>query len=217
MEHLTIHNLDKKDSITCQFNPSDLSFKKSNSWKSDESGSGGKKTAPELNFAGEGLQTISLSLTFDTYESDPLLPVTTHTDKLLKLMHADVSATSKNKQGRPPHLQLQWGKTSSVRVVLTQLDHKYTLFTPDGTPVRATVQLTLQEVPDPSANKGQNPTSRAAGARRVRMVQPGDTLDWIAADELGDPGSWRLVAEANAIDDPRRLRAGQYLVIPPEA
>jgi nucleoid-associated protein YgaU len=65
--------------------------------------------------------------------------------------------------------------------------------------------------------KGQNPTSRAAGAQRVHMVQPGDTIDLIAADHLGEPTDWRQLAEANNLDDPRRLRPGMALLIPGEA
>ena len=66
-------------------------------------------------------------------------------------------------------------------------------------------------------NKGQNPTSRAAGAQRVHVVEPGDTIDLIASNEIGEPGDWRQLAEANQLDDPRRLRPGQRLMIPAEA
>src|SRR5262249_62096834 len=97
---------------------------------------------------------------------------------------------------------------------------QFTLFLSSGLPVRATLTIGLQEVPKDAAknkSKGQNPTSRAAGARRVHVVQPGDTIDLIASTELGDPNAWRRLAEANALDDPRRLRAGQPLLIPEEA
>jgi hypothetical protein len=218
VERLKIYNLDtNKEVLSCQFNPDELSFSKSNTWQ--ETNSAGSKL-PDVQFKGEGLQTMDLSLTFDTFECEPPIAVTHRTGALLALMQADIAEgaqTDKNNQSRPPHLQLLWGKTRSQPMVLTQVSQKFTLFTSDGTPVRATLQVKLQEIPDTSQKKGQNPTSRAAGARRVRVVEPGDTLDWISAQELGDPGAWRMLAEANALEDPRRLQPGMYLIIPPEA
>jgi len=112
-----------------------------------------------------------------------------------------------------------WGKFSTFPAVITQVGQKFTLLLENVLPARATLSVTLQEVPKKAAKKrqqGQNPTSRAAGASRVRVVQMGDTIDLIAADELGDAGAWRRVAETNNLEDPRRLTPGQALLIPAE-
>ena len=104
MEYLTILNVDNKQSVRCQYNPNELSFNKSNKWESKDSGGSSK---PTVTFKGEGLQSISLSLTFDTYESEDSAPVTRLTDKVLELMKPAVSEPTKNsksKQSRPPHL-----------------------------------------------------------------------------------------------------------------
>ena len=50
----------------------------------------------------------------------------------------------------------------------------------------------------------------------MRVVQLGDTIDQIATEEMGEPSDWRRLAEANNLDDPRRLRPGQVLLIPAE-
>ena len=102
----------------------------------------------------------------------------------------------------------------STRAVIESFNQKFTLFAESGKPARAEITLTLKQVDAPSG--GQNPTSRAAGARRMRVVEPGDTIDLVAAQELGAPSAWRALAEMNELDDPRRLRAGQVLLIPPE-
>jgi hypothetical protein len=47
-------------------------------------------------------------------------------------------------------------------------------------------------------------------------VQPGDTLDSIAARALADPDDWRALARRNDIADPARLTAGTTLLIPAE-
>ena len=57
---------------------------------------------------------------------------------------------------------------------------------------------------------------RRIGQEAAALVQPGDTIDLIASDELGAPTDWRRLAEANNLNDPRRLRPGQALLIPAE-
>jgi nucleoid-associated protein YgaU len=47
------------------------------------------------------------------------------------------------------------------------------------------------------------------------VVEEGDTLTKIASQFLGSESEWRRIAEANGIDDPAQLRAGQRLSIPP--
>jgi len=49
----------------------------------------------------------------------------------------------------------------------------------------------------------------------MHVVRSGDRLDNIAAKEYGDAGNWRPIAEANNLDDPRRLQPGHVLIIPP--
>ncbi len=49
---------------------------------------------------------------------------------------------------------------------------------------------------------------------KTRTVHRGDTLSSIAAAEYKDATQWRPIAEANAIDNPRKLKVGQVLTIP---
>jgi nucleoid-associated protein YgaU len=50
---------------------------------------------------------------------------------------------------------------------------------------------------------------------KTRTLLRGETLGSIAAQEYNDPTLWRPIAEANGIDNPRRLTPGQVLAIPP--
>ena len=197
--------------VACHFNPEDLTISKSNTWSWQGSPGSNLPTVP---FGGEGPRTLSMRLVFDTYEART--DVRAATDLLVGLMAAPASNQS---DSRPPHVTFGWGQFTSFRAVITSLSQTFSLFLEDGTPVRANVQVTLQEIPMASAENqqsGQNPTSHAAGARRARLVQAGDTIDLIASEEFGDPGSWRVIAEANNLDNPRRLRPGQRLLIPRE-
>lgn len=51
---------------------------------------------------------------------------------------------------------------------------------------------------------------------RVHVVKEGESLALVAIRELDDHSRWREIADLNAIRDPRRLEAGQELVLPPE-
>ena len=202
----TISTVDEpKIELPCQFNPSGFTLSKTNSWAEPKT-----LEATEFQFTTEGLRRIDgLTLWFDTYEQDKA--VTTLTDQLREMMRATVGGKN-NTKPRPPHVVFTWGQYRSFTCVVTSVAEEYKLFFADGRPARSQVKVSLLEVPMPQT--GQNPTSRAAGARRVYTVQLGDTLDWIASTELGDAGAWRSLAEANDVDDPRRLRPGQRLFIP---
>jgi len=48
----------------------------------------------------------------------------------------------------------------------------------------------------------------------TRLVKRGDSLGSIANEVYRDPARWRVIAEANQIDDPRHLTIGLRLAIP---
>jgi hypothetical protein len=200
--------------VDCQFNPSELTISKSNQWQSSHSST---TPLPDMTFQGEGPSSFTLNLTFDSYEQRQ--DVRHLTDAVLSLMSASVEerGPQNNVSKRPPHVMFTWGNFSTFPAVIEKIDQKFTLFLDDGRPARATLTVSLKEVPKKrTKEQGQNPTSRAAGASRVHVVQLGDTIDLIAADALGDPGAWRTIAEANDLDDPRRLNPGRALLIPSE-
>ncbi|MCL4247673.1 MAG: LysM peptidoglycan-binding domain-containing protein [Anaerolineae bacterium] len=84
---------------------------------------------------------------------------------------------------------------------------------PDVIVITATFQpapvTTLQ--PTPSALAGQPTAVAEAGAARRYVVQPGDTLSLIAANE---GVSVALLIQANNLTDPNLLEVGQELLIP---
>lgn len=85
----------------------------------------------------------------------------------------------------------------------------------------AAVDEPEQVKPAPTAMPPVDPTQPShevgnteAPAALDYVVQQGDTLETIAEQKLGTAEKWRLIAEANGIDDPRSLRVGQKLKIP---
>jgi nucleoid-associated protein YgaU len=59
------------------------------------------------------------------------------------------------------------------------------------------------------------PPPGARGGERFVLVADGDTLQKIAARELGSAAQWRRLLDWNPGLDPRRLRAGTRIALPP--
>jgi nucleoid-associated protein YgaU len=49
---------------------------------------------------------------------------------------------------------------------------------------------------------------------RSHVVQQGETLSSLAAQYYGRPGEWRSIADANGIEDPRRMVVGAFVTMP---
>lgn len=214
LAHATITNLDKGGiPIKCMFNPKEYSFSKTNSW---ESGKTPSKNAPELQFTGGQPATLTMQLFFDTYAQGKDVRKA-YTDAFWELMNIDPSKKdNKNKYGRPPQVLFQWGTNWAFKAVITSLKQQFTLFLSDGTPVRATLDVTFQQLQDTAQLAPQNPTSAGVGGERVWQVKAGDTLSWIAFREYGDATKWRAIANANGLIQVRELTPGTVLVIPNE-
>jgi hypothetical protein len=200
--------------VVFAYNPKEYSISKSNTWNAPQSNRGTDSSA--LEFGGGQPMELKLQLFFDTYEAGTDVRKQ-YTDKLFKLMeiNSGLPAGSSNRTGQPPKCKLQWGKVFSFVCYVTSVSCQYTLFLADGTPVRATTDVQLKQAVDPKQQPGTNPTSGGEGGERTRLVRPGDRLDLIAYREFGDAGRWRVIARANNLADPLKLRPGQVLVIPP--
>ena len=96
--------------------------------------------------------------------------------------------------------------------IVTGVTVTYVLFDVDGRPLRARCSVELEEVG--GATAGQNPTSGALEARRTHQLVAGDLLPHLAWREYGDATAWRVIAEANDLDDPMDLTPGVELLLP---
>ena len=64
-------------------------------------------------------------------------------------------------------------------------------------------------------NPHQNPTSGGGPPLEIHKVIQGDRLDLIADNVYGDATLWRQIATFNRIKNPKQLRPGQMITIPP--
>jgi hypothetical protein len=207
-------NLDKPAvPVRCMFNPKEYTLNKQNNWYEGEAPG---RNVPQMEFISGSPATLQMQLFFDTYD----LGVDVrdlYTSHLWSMMMVDPSLRDpRTFKSRPPRVRFIWGKSWSFDAVITSMRQQFTLFTALGFPVRATVDVTFQQVKDSSQLRMQNPTSGGVGGERVWRVAAGDTLAWIAFKEYGDATRWRLIADANRLTNLRRLTPGAILVIPNE-
>jgi hypothetical protein len=206
-----IINLDSGARIECLFNPNAYTYHKTNEWVQ---GAGGGRNMPQLEFSRGMPATLQMQLFFDTYAQATDVR-STHTEAIWNLMLVDPALKdAKTQRARPPRVRFQWGQSWTFDAVITSITQRFTLFLGNGTPVRATLDVTFQQSKDPADLPAQNPTSGGVGGERVWTVNAGDTLAWIAFKEYGDATLWRPIAEANRLANVRRLTPGAVLVIP---
>lgn len=196
--------------IEFRFNPEQYSITKSATWKSDPQKAA--EQAPPPQFEGTAARTMDLSILLD--ESESSNGVASDVEKLFDCCTPS-SQSIDNNQPRPPYVVFAWGTFFSFTAYITSITAKYTLFRPNGMPIRAECSLKLTEVPD--ARPRQNPTSGSLEAQRIFTVSTGDTLASVAYREYADAALWRALAEANDIDDPFHLPPGTTLLVPPAA
>jgi contractile injection system tube protein len=190
-----------KGAIDVLFNPNNYTVEKSN--QIAESSVPGLQ-APILQYVHGNTRTLSMELFFDTYEEQT--DVRDHTDKIYGLLEIDAE------KHVPPICRISWGGFS-FRGVLDHASGKFSLFLPDGTPVRANLNVTFKEFIEVEILVRADPT-QSADHRKTRVVRSGDRLPALAFEEYGDAAKWRPIADANGIDDPKTLAAGTRLIIP---
>lgn len=223
---LTIRKVNPTDpanpeGIKVLFNPNSYSIAKSVTWSAPRASDGTTQqtvnttNAPMLSFGGGGSRVLTLELFFDVTEMAGAIPpvkdVRTLTNKIVALSLIDQDAKP---TPRPPTCEVSWGtqpKGSDFPFVgvVSSLTQRFTLFRNSGEPIRATLTVVFTEFLDPVADKrGTDPELT------TRVVKRGDTLASIAAEVYRDPTRWRIIAEANELDDPRHLLIGATLRVP---
>lgn len=225
VEKLTITPYDQENDkqignpIHVQFNPNTYSITKALTWNGpqptkppDENKTEVKYNAPKLTFGGGDSRQLSLELFYDVTENFEKLDsqdVRHLTNQIVMLTRIVKDAT------QPPVCKLDWGEKPPEGSdfpfvgVVVNLGQRFTLFSSNGVPLRATLTVTFKEfIGLTKAVKEVDPEST------THVVRQGDSLSSIAAEVYRNATQWRLIAEANRIDNVRRLMPGMRLTIP---
>jgi nucleoid-associated protein YgaU len=200
LEKATIIRRRTNERITVMFNPAEYSFDVGNNFA--EIGIPGLRTPP-VQYVRGNARALKMELFFDTFESGA--DVRGNTQQITALLDPETNTQA------PPILLFNWGGFS-LQCVLETVSQRFTMFAEDGTPVRATLNVSFKEYErvDVEIRSGffiAPPT--------LYNIAKGDTVSKVAEVVTGDPTSWREIAAANDIDNPRVLAAGTRLVVPP--
>ncbi|MEH2339937.1 CIS tube protein [Nostoc sp.] len=162
---LLAYNKEAPD-IELMFNPTDISFARTVRWKNDD-GNRGTTLLPKINFSAiEPYTFILKQLLYDTYETKESVM-----KKYIDNIKKGVEGITKIPDSRPPVYIFTW-KTEYFYCVITSLTYTLNMFLSDGTPVRALVDIALQEVDQKNLPGGTQSLSKA----EARGRQPSNSL-----------------------------------------
>jgi hypothetical protein len=182
--------------------------------------------SPLLQFVRGQNEKLNLDLFFDTTEHGTgagAVSVTTLTDPVYALVKIEPEGHA------PPVCTLVWNakfpgadlppaagnqRRTSFQCVVESIKQKVTFFSPEGVPLRATLTLALREYKT-LGDQLQQLNLTSPNRTHSHVTRQGDTLASVAGRYYRRPGEWRAIADANTIDDPRRLAPGQFLRVPP--
>jgi hypothetical protein len=197
--------------ITVLFNPTEYTRERSNAFKSTPIPG---LASPLIQFVNGEADTLSMELFLDDYTDptpiDPRGPAQSVPDRAKAI--ADLLEIDRDLHAPPPVL-FAWG-TIRFHAVIEKLSQKYTLFRPNGTPARASLQVSFREYLT-IQQQLREPRRESADKTKRRQLDGSDDIWLLASREYGDPRRWRLIAQANDVDDPWRLGTGDWLTVPP--
>ncbi|MFJ4806904.1 CIS tube protein [Streptomyces murinus] len=189
------------------FNPESLSISKSAAWPRTLS-PGADNTAPP-QFVGSEPRSMTVEMFFDAGGGRSNVQEAVET--LMKC--CEPTPESNRAEGpSPPWIRLEWGGLKYFYSLATSVGVTYTLFAPNGVPLRAQCSVSMEEIG--GSIRRQNPTSGGDENVSTHEVIRGDSLASLAYVTYGNPTRWRDIARYNSIDDPALLYPGQWLLLP---
>jgi hypothetical protein len=203
-------------SVEVQFNPDTLKVTYQNRPQEQKSAGDQRGNSPR-QVMGAGSTKLTLQLWFDVNApgAGGARDVRTLTSKVAKFMlPASPAGGAGGTADRPspPGVRFSWG-TFSFDGLMDSLDETLDYFSPDGRPLRATLNVgmsgQLEIVPPAGGGGAGNATAGpTAGTRPLSAAPAGASMPGLA---LGVGLDWQGVAAANGIDNPRLLQPGTLI------
>lgn len=199
--------------ISVLFNPTEYSIDRSNAYKATPIPGLG---SPVLQFVNGECDQLTMELFLDDY-TDPGGPTSLRQkekDPVAKRLKAIAELLNIDRDlHAPPPVRFNWGPME-FKAVIEKLGRKFTKFHPDGTPARATLNVSFKEyrtLPE----QLREPRRESADKTKRRQIVGRESLWSIAAREYSDESEWVRIALANDLDDPREVSSGDWIQLPP--
>lgn len=201
-----LYNDKDSNDFVAMFNPEQYSIRYE--IESDDS-SGSGTSGSSQTFQRMKAQDLSLDFTIDgTGVNGEKIEVPDRVRSFL-----DVAYEYQGDQHRPRYLKIVWG-TLIFKCVLKSATVNYTLFNPDGQPLRAKITASFNGFIEDTLRAAQEDSS-SPDLTHLRTVQDGDTLPLMAYRIYGDSKYYFQVAEFNGLGNLKKLETGQKIFFPP--
>jgi hypothetical protein len=195
--------------MAVQYNPTQYSIAKSA--QIAEIGIPGLDEPIQQYIRGQA-EKLTVELLFDT-AAQGMGPGATDVQTLTAPLHELVRVQPETHA--PPRLRLTWGHSGlTFPAICESIDQKFTLFSPEGIPLRATLAMAFRRYVS-LEDQIAGGKLESADQTKLHVVTSGESLSQIAGNELGDPAQWRALAGANPGVDILEPAPGTQLTIPP--
>lgn len=217
---------DKKE-FKVQINPSSLSWKKEINYQTDERVGGANA---ETKYVGHKEETLSFKITLDGTGA-LFSPGSEKPQQDNNSGQGDSSKQNKDTVQKrireleetlynlvpdshePRYVTITWGEISfSGRT--KSIDYEYTLFSPDGIPLRCTVSLSFSSHLDPTASAKKS-NVQSPDLTRVITLRAGESIAGWCNEIYNDPSYCHDVARCNGLSSFRDVKPGVSLIFPP--
>lgn len=115
---------------------------------------------------------------------------------------------------QPPVVGFVWGEAMSFFGKVERSTITYTMFAPNGMPVRMKVALSISGEQSEIKTDGKSKPGESPDRTKERFLHYGDQIWMMAQDEFGDPAMWKEIARSNGILNPRAVDRGMLLKVP---
>jgi hypothetical protein len=195
------------EEFVAMFNPNKYTLKYEIE-QNERQGAGTSPSAP--TFAKMKSQEIDLEFLLDgTGVTGAVEDVQGKVDEFLKAAYE-----FKGDKHKPRYLRLWWGNAFVFDCVLKSADINYTLFHPDGKPIRAKINGKFTGfVNDELREKKED--KQSPDVTHLVEVPPKERMDYLTYKEYEDSHYYLQVAQFNNLNSFRKLRTGSTLIFPP--
>lgn len=201
---------------TVQFNPDTLKVTFANQI-AQPSGGGDQRGGPSQLFVGAGTTKLALQLWFDVTSREPEATPVDDVRTLTAKVSYFITPKEQGTKFLPPAVRFVWG-SFQFDGIMESLEETLEFWSPEGRPLRASMSIALSQqkitrvVPRDleGAPGGGSAGSGTPGARPLTEAAQGSTMQGLAASQ-GKQGGWQGIAEANGIENPRRIEPGTFI------
>lgn len=200
---------DKALTFEVQFNPNEFGYTFEMEYNDERPQNA---TNSQKNFRRSKPSGLSLSFTLDgtgaAGKDHANYKVKTKVDEFFR-----VAVDYSGDKHRPRFVMLIWGKMV-FKGVVTSVNVKYNLFTPDGDPLRAKIDISLSSALSYEKQVAEN-SPESPDMTHIRNAMDGDNIPLMSYDIYSDVNEYVKIARYNNIVNFRRSLTGQKISFPP--